>query len=87
LGVRTTIVLDEDLDRKIRKRAAETGARLSKVIGDLLRAGLLSQRARRSGTYRLDWPTTRGTLLPGVDVDDRDRLCDAMEGRTGGEGR
>jgi hypothetical protein len=36
---------------------------------------------RRTERYTLEWKVHRGRLLPGVDVADRDRLLDLMEGR------
>jgi len=38
-------------------------------------------RGRRGGTYRLHWKGSRGRRLPGIDLDDRDSLFDAMERR------
>jgi hypothetical protein len=32
--------------------------------------------------YRLAWKTNAGRTLPGVDVTDRDRLFERMEGRS-----
>jgi len=31
--------------------------------------------------YRLSWRTERGQVLPGIRIEDRDSLFDAMDGR------
>ena len=81
MSTRTTVVLDDDLLAQLRLRAAARGVGLSREIRDLLRAALLAREHRGAEDYEFDWPTSRGRLLPGVDIDDRDRLYDAMEQR------
>jgi hypothetical protein len=81
MPVRTTIVIDEELLRRLRVVAATRGGGLSRAIRDLVRAGLEKEGSARPG-YRFDWKTRRGRLMPGVDVNDRDRLYDVMEGRS-----
>lgn len=80
MGERTTIVFDEEIMRRLRLLAAERGLGLSRLIGDLLKSALKQEESGQQ-EYRFDWPTTRGRLLPGVDLGDRDRLYDIMEGR------
>jgi len=79
MGERTTIVLDEELARQLRIRAGKKGIGLSRLIGDLLRSAMNTRMTGNEKPYRLEWPTTRGRLMPGVDLDDRDRLYDIME--------
>lgn len=75
---RTTLALDEDLLRTLKRRAADHGTTLQAVINDALRNGLAP---RPKGKYRLrlrGWPAQ---LQPGVDLADRDKLFDLMDGR------
>jgi hypothetical protein len=76
--MRTTIRLDDDLLRKTRALAAETGRTLTAVIEDALREALARRRARRAGP-RVVLPTFKGQgLRPGVDLDDSAGLLDVM---------
>jgi hypothetical protein len=78
--MRTTLDLEDDLMRSVKKRAAERGMTITRVIEDSLRESLARERQKPAG-YRLKWRTVRGRLLPGVDLTDRDALFDRMEGR------
>jgi hypothetical protein len=42
----------------------------------------LARRPATDSPYRLEWKTHRGRTLAGVDVSDRDRLYERMEGRS-----
>ena len=75
---RTTLKLDEDLLRRLKERAAREGRTLQALANDLLRHGLAEAP---KGEYRLEIPTWKGVLQPGVDLSDRDSLFDLMEGR------
>ncbi len=77
--MRTTFDLNDDLFRKLKRRAADDGVALREIVETALRL-YLSGKAIDSG-YRLKWTTDRGTLLPGVDLDSRESLFDIMEGR------
>ena len=78
--MRTTVRLDDDLLRKTRALAAETGRTLTAVIEDALREALARQRARRTRP-RVALPTFKGQgLQPGVDLDDSAGLLDIMNG-------
>lgn len=77
--MRTTIDLNDELLRAAKRRAADEGTTLKAVIERALRAALLPTRGK--GKYRLRWRTEKGTLLPGVRLDDRDSLFDLMDGR------
>jgi hypothetical protein len=78
--MRTTLDLDDRLLAAAKRRAAESGTTLTSFVESAL-AAALAPRAKPAEVYRLNWPTTRGRLLPGVDLTDRDSLFDAMEGR------
>ena len=75
---RTTISLDNDLHRGLRRRATQEGCTFRDLVNRLLRAALA---APARGPYRLRWRTERGKIQPGVDLDDRDALFDLMDGR------
>lgn len=77
--MRTTIDIADELLRQAKRRAADEGKPLRAVIEAALQA-YLSRRDRTSG-YGLTWRTEKGRLLPGVDLDDRDKLFDLMDGR------
>jgi predicted DNA binding CopG/RHH family protein len=80
LCMRTTIEISNELLRQAKKRAADEGAPLRKVIEEALRFYL--GRRLKNKRYELKWRTERGRILPGVRLDDRDALFDLMEGRT-----
>ena len=75
---RTTFALDDGLLRLLKKRAAEEGRSVQAVAGDLLLRGLA--QPKKSG-YRLKLQGWRAGELPGVDLLDRDKLFDLMDGR------
>jgi len=78
--MRTTLDLNDPLLSAAKRRAAEKGMTLTAFVEDALAAALVRSR-RSAGTYRLAWKTHEGRLVPGVDVADRDRLMDVMDGR------
>ena len=77
---RTTLMIDDAILREIKKRAAAEGRTAQAVANDLLRQALgASGKARKGFTLKLKgW---RATEQPGVDVLDRDKLFDVMNGR------
>ena len=77
--MRTTIDIADEVLRQAKRRAADEGTPLRTVIEAALRAYLFRRPNRSS--YKLAWRTERGRLLPGVDLDDRDKLFDLMDGR------
>jgi hypothetical protein len=76
--MRTTLDITDELFRQAKKRAADEGVPLRRVVEDALR-GYLSARPRTTA-YRLRWRTTKGEAAPGVDLDDRKSLYDIMDG-------
>jgi plasmid stability protein len=78
--MRTTLDLDDELVKEIKRRAADSGRTMTQELEDVLREGLRS-RAPGGKPFRLRLPTVKGKLLPGVDLNDRDSLYDIMEGR------
>lgn len=79
--MRTTLNLDDNLMRAVKRRAAETGRTLSSMIEAALRE-MLEQGKKTKHSYRLRWVTVKGGVQPGVDLADRDALIDRMEGRS-----
>ena len=79
--MRTTIRLDDDLLRRAKARAAETGQTLNALIEDALRAALATRASSHAAqTAELPVSKARGGLQPGADLDDSAALLDLMEG-------
>ena len=75
---RTTLTIDDQLLRALKKKSAEEGRTLQAVTNDLLRQALAAP-GRRSYELRLQgW---KANEMPGVDLMDRDALFDLMNGR------
>jgi len=79
--MRTTLDLDDDLLKAARCRAAENGTTLTAFVEHALAASLIRPAAAATA-YTLRWKTHRGRTLPGVDLADRDRLYEQMDGRS-----
>lgn len=78
--MKTTLNLDPVLMRRVRRRAAETDRTMTALIEDAVRELLLSE-AGKGGTYAFDAVPVPGRVQPGIDLDDRSALIDAMDGR------
>lgn len=75
---RTTINLDEAVYLRVKALARRKGKSLARTIEDLLRLAL----AGGGPSPRTSPPVHPGNgPRPGVDIADRDRLYDLMEGR------
>ncbi len=76
---RTTLALDDDLFRSLKERAARERTTLARLVNGLLR---LATRRRRPAGYRFHLTVHRGgRLMPGVVLEDREKLFDLMDGR------
>lgn len=75
---RTTLALNDDLLRALKRRAAELGTTLQAVVNDALRQALASPPR---GKFQLRVKGWSADLQPGVDLMDRDKLFDLMNGR------
>jgi hypothetical protein len=75
---RTTLVIEDKLLRELKKKAAEEGRTFQEVANDLIRQALL---ARKRPPFRLKLAGWKAKELPGVDILDRDKLFDLMNGR------
>jgi len=79
LCMRTTIDLNDELLRAVKRLAADEGVSVRQIVENALRAHL--KGSVKQGQYKLRWRTEHGRLQPGVRLDDRDALFDLMEGR------
>ena len=77
--MRTTIDLNDELFRAVKRRAAEQRQTLREVVEAALRVYRGKPRPRTG--YKLGWRPEHGRLQPGVQLEDRDALWDLMEGR------
>lgn len=75
---RTTLTIDDQILRELKRKAAEEGRTLQSVTNDLLRRSLRSSPHK---PYRLELRGWKASVLPGVDLLDRDALFDLMDGR------
>ncbi|CAN5859428.1 antitoxin VapB48 [soil metagenome] len=78
--MRTTLDLDDEVMRTLKRRAAETGRTLTSLVEEALRA-MLERGSRPDPAYKLEWTVVPGGARPGVDLSDRDALIDIMDGR------
>ncbi len=78
--MRTTLDIKDQLLAAAKRRAAEKGTTLTAFVEAALAAALVRPHAQ-GAPYHLEWKTHRGRLLPGVDVSDRDRLYDVLDGK------
>ena len=79
--MRTTLQFDDALIRQAKKRAADEGEPLTRLIEKALRAYLQPAPAAVK-PFRLRLLTKRGRVVAGVNWDDRDSLYERMEGRS-----
>jgi plasmid stability protein len=81
--MRTTLELDDELLEAAKQRAADEGKTLDAVVEEAL-AATLPPRPEEPKPYKLQWKVHRGgSVLPGVDIANRDSLYDIMDGITG----
>ena len=76
---RTTIAIDDDLLRRIKEKAAREGRSFQDLANSLLRQALAQQVARPR--IKLALRGWKARQQPGVDLLDRDKLFDLMDGR------
>jgi plasmid stability protein len=73
-------MLDDGILRELKKRAAAEGRTVQAVANDLLRQALTARR-RPGERFVLTLQGWQATEQPGVDILDRDKLFDLMNGR------
>ena len=76
---RTILTIDDELLKQLKLDAARQGITLGGLVDDLLRQALASRFHRKP--YKLDLKGWDAKLQPGVDIMDRDKLFDFMNGR------
>jgi hypothetical protein len=82
MRMRTTLTLDDDVLKIARRQAAAQERTLKDVINDALRLGLTAAgRARPRTPFAFKLNVVDGRVMPGVDLTDRDKLFDVMDGR------
>lgn len=75
--MRTTITIDDDVYQRTKALAAESGRTVGSVVEEALRVRLALRSADSAPVRPL--PTSRGGLLPGVDLDDSAALLELTE--------
>jgi hypothetical protein len=81
--MRTTIDIDENILRELKRLAAESGTSLRAIVEDILRAGLARRRSLVRETVSEPVITYGGNgPQPGVNLDSHRDLLDLMEGRS-----
>ncbi|MGZ5444433.1 MAG: FitA-like ribbon-helix-helix domain-containing protein [Thermoanaerobaculia bacterium] len=76
---RTTLAIDDDVLKRIKEKAAREGRTLQDTANELLRQALVSQRPR--ARIKLALRGWKAETRAGVDLLDRDKLFDLMDGR------
>ncbi len=81
--MRTTVDLDDELLREVKRRATDSGRTMSETVRDLLRASLAAAPAGRRRPGRVKLITFSGApepgLQPGVDVSDNADLLEILD--------
>lgn len=75
---RTTLDIDDALLRELKKKAAAEGRTLQAVVNEHLKRAVAAPPASK---YRLRLTGWKAELRPGVDLFDRDKLLDLLDGR------
>jgi hypothetical protein len=76
---RTTIALDEELLKKLKSDAAAKGVTLADLVNSLLKEAMVIRKQHNQFKLNLEgWKTE---IQPGVDILDRDKLFDLINGR------
>ncbi len=78
---RTTLRLDDDLLKRLKETAARQGRTLQSLANDLLRSGLVRTSSDGQLEYELRLEGWEAEEQAGVDILDRDKLFDVMDGR------
>ena len=79
--MRTTLTLDDDVLKMARRLAAADERPLKDVINEALRLGLTTGRSRPRTPFAFKLKVVEGRVMAGVDLTDRDKLFDLMDGR------
>jgi hypothetical protein len=79
--MRTTLNLDDRVVRAAKRYAGREGTTLTAVIDMALRQFLAGRPSQSPSDFRLELKVRATRVRSGVDIADRDGLCDLMEGR------
>lgn len=76
---RTTLAIDDEVLKRIKEKAAREGRTLQETANDLLKLALTPQRSGKKVKLALrGW---KAVPQAGVDLLDRDKLFDLLDGR------
>ena len=73
----TTLNIDHEVMREVKRRAANQGVTLTHVVEEALRQWLATSKPTEK-MFRLQLLTMKGELLPGVDISDRGSVYDRI---------
>lgn len=77
--MRTTLTIDDNLAKELRKRAYKSGRPFKEVVNRVLRAGIEAEQSLpKSRPYKVK-PVSLGGVLPGINLDKALRLADEIE--------
>jgi plasmid stability protein len=76
---RTTLAIDDEILRRIKEKAAREGRTLQDTANDLLKQALAPRRPTKK--IKLALRGWKAKVRSGVDLLDRDKLFDLMDGR------
>jgi hypothetical protein len=76
--MRTTLVIDDELFRALKRRAADERRTLSEVTREVIRRGLARDAPQRRARRRAKLPSY-GMGKPRVDLADRNQLFDTLD--------
>jgi hypothetical protein len=78
--MRTTLDIPDEVFASAKRKAIEDHSTLTRVVEEALRLYVSPRRHRKKRVMK-KWVVVKGERLPDVDISDRDRLYDFMEGR------
>ncbi len=77
--MRTTLTLEDELARALKKEAFRTNRSFKEVVNTTLRAGLAAARGSvEARSFRIE-PVSLGGVRPGIDLDRALALADRLE--------
>ena len=77
---RTTLDIQDELLKAAKSKAAGEGKTLTSIVEESLQEYVFAP-ARPAGKVMKRWITVQGKRTPDIDIADRDRLYDLMDGR------
>ena len=77
-SMRTTVRINDDFFRRVKKRLAEVGSTLTSLIEDAIRLIVAKPKAVRRERVELPLSKASGGVLPGIDLNRSGDLEEAM---------